>query len=71
MERAIPRNYITSTLTIYEIIVIIAGLLGKTLNGINFIRNIIYAINSLRGLSLEPLESNDMINALNFMENMI
>lgn len=38
------------------------------MNDINFIRDIIYAINSLRGLSLEPLESNDMINALNFME---
>jgi len=68
IERATPGSYITSTLTIYEIIVVIAGLLGKTLDNINFIRDIIYAINSLKGLSLEPLESNDMINALNFME---
>ncbi|MCS7364990.1 MAG: type II toxin-antitoxin system VapC family toxin [archaeon GB-1867-035] len=64
-----PRGrYVTSSLTLYEVLVIIAGLIGRSLKDKALIKEVINSIINLKGLVIEPLKSEDFIRALNLME---
>lgn len=67
MERARAGEYITSTLTVYETLVILAGLAGRNLRNRDFVETIVEAVTGLHGLSLEPLTPGDMARAVELM----
>ena len=64
-----PRGtYITSSLTLYETIVVLGGLTGKNLKDKDFVTQIINAITQLKGLTVEPLKQQDFEKAVNLMQ---
>lgn len=64
-----PRGkYVTSSLTLYETLVIIAGLTGRSLNDRQLVEDIISSITSLKGLAIAKLEHEDYIQAIELME---
>jgi len=64
-----PRGkYVTSSLTLYEALVVIAGLTGKSLKDRTLIEGVINSIKNLKGLVIEPLKLEDFIQALDLME---
>ena len=51
-----PRgSYVTSSLTLYETLVIMSGLVGKSLRDKTLIEGVINPIMNLKGLVIEPL----------------
>ena len=68
VEDAPSGEYVTSSLTVYEILVIVAGLTGKSLRDDKFVEEIIDAITSLKGLAIEPLMDEDIIWAFDLMK---
>ncbi len=60
-------NYITSTLTLYETILIIAGLANKDLKDREFVKTIINSLLSLKGLKIEPIIKDDFTKAIELM----
>ena len=68
IEAATARQYVTSTLTVYETLVILAGLTGRTLKDAKFVSQVVNAFTVLKGLSLEPLKKHDLLDALNMMK---
>ena len=55
-----PRGkYYTSSLTLYETTVILAGLTGRNLKDKTFITQVITPITALKPLTIEPLKSED------------
>jgi len=65
-----PRGeYVTSSLTIYETLIIIAGLTGKNLKDKNFVGNVIKSITHIKGLTIEPLKPEDFIKAVHLMND--
>ena len=67
IERAPKGSYVTSSLTLYETLVVIAGLTGRSLKDEIFVEEIIKAIMSLPGLKISPLTSEDLEEAVNLM----
>ncbi|MEM2849729.1 MAG: type II toxin-antitoxin system VapC family toxin [Candidatus Bathyarchaeia archaeon] len=64
-----PRGkYVTSSLTLYETLVIIAGLTGRSLNDRQLVKDIISSITSLKGLAIAKLEHEGYIQAIKLME---
>lgn len=61
-------EYIISSLTLYELVVILAGLTGRSLKDKELIKTVIDAITSLAGLEVVALEHRDYIKALELME---
>ena len=61
-------RYVTSTLTLYEALVIIAGLTGRSLKNKAFVERVISSLTLLKGLALEPLRPEDFIQASELME---
>lgn len=68
IEKAAPREYVTSSLSIYETIVILAGLTGQSLKNAKFVRGIINAFMGLKGLKVEQLKKDDIIQAVRLMD---
>ncbi|MCJ7613725.1 type II toxin-antitoxin system VapC family toxin [Candidatus Bathyarchaeota archaeon] len=65
-----PRGeYVTSSLTIYETLIIIAGLTGKNLKDKNFVGNVINSLTHIKGLTIEPLKPEDFIKAVHLMND--
>ncbi|RLE87200.1 MAG: VapC toxin family PIN domain ribonuclease [Thermoprotei archaeon] len=64
----VSRGFITSSLTIYETIVVLAGLTGRSLRDTLFVKGIVRAFERLRGLKIEPLMSEDLARAAQLME---
>ena len=58
-----PHEYITSSLTIYETAIIIAGQIGKSLNDKNLINQINTAFSELINLEIIPLTSKYLLEA--------
>ena len=67
IEKAPLREYITSTLTLYETLIILAGLTGRNLKNMEFVEDIVKAFTRLKGLTLEPLKSEDFVQAVELM----
>ena len=64
-----PRgSYVTSSLTLYEALVIISGLVGRSLKDKTLIERVVNPIMNLKGLVIEPLRPEDYTRALDLME---
>ena len=68
IERSPRGRYVTSSLTLYEVLVIIAGLTGRSLKDRALMEEVINSITNLRGLVIEPFKPEDFIRALDLME---
>ncbi len=66
VEEAPKSKYVTSALTIYQILVTVAGLTNKNLRD-QLVEDIVNAITSLRGLTIIPLTKKDIIQAISLM----
>lgn len=60
--------YITSALTIYELIVILAGLAGKNMRDRKLVKTIVESTTMLPGLEIVVLRQEDHIKALELLE---
>ncbi len=60
-----PRGeYINSSLTVYENLVVMAGLTGKTLKDSHFADEVVKSISQLQGLRIEPLQAEDFAESI-------
>lgn len=59
----------TSSLTIYETLIILAGLTSKNLKDKNFVAEVVNAITHIKGLTVEPIEPEDLTKALDLMND--
>jgi len=62
-------NCITSSLTIYETLVIVAGLTNKSLKDKEFVKIVFNSIMGLKGLKIESLAKEDFSKALEIMND--
>ena len=62
-------KYVTSTLTLYQTIIIVAGLAGKGLNDVNLVESVVSAIGNLPGLEIIPFNFKDIEKALALMKD--
>jgi predicted nucleic acid-binding protein len=69
IEQSQRGKYVTSSLTLYEALVIIAGLAGKSLRDKAFTEEVITSITNIRGLTIEPLKPEDFTKAAELMED--
>jgi predicted nucleic acid-binding protein len=67
IESSAPKEYVTSSLTIYEVVVILAGLVGKNLKDRAFVEEVTRSITHMKGLTIEPLKAEDFTNATELM----
>jgi len=68
IEESTRGKYVTSTLTLYQTPVIIAGLTGKNLKDKKLVQEIVNSITSLPGLTITPLSAEDISKAVSLME---
>jgi predicted nucleic acid-binding protein len=65
-----PRGeYVTSSLTLYEALVIIAGLTGKNFKDKTFTEKVVNSITGIKGLIIEPLRPKDFTQAVDLMND--
>lgn len=69
IESSSKGKYITSSLTLYQALVIITGLTGKNMKDESLIKEIIDAIKNIMGLEITSLELGDLENAIELMKN--
>ncbi|MGB9760018.1 MAG: type II toxin-antitoxin system VapC family toxin [Thermoproteota archaeon] len=62
-------KYITSSLTLYQTLVILAGLTGKSMKDENLVRSVVDAIKNLPGLDIIPLSLDDLEKAVSLMKD--
>lgn len=67
IENAPHGEYITSALTIYEVLIIISGLTGKSLKDKPLVEGVIDSITNLKGLMIHPLKHEDLVQAIALM----
>ena len=68
IEEAPRGKYVTSSLTLYQTLVIIAGLTDRSLREQKLVEEITNSITNLPGLKIVPLAEKDMIQATNLMK---
>lgn len=68
IEQSVYGEFCTSTITPYEVAVIVAGLIGESLSNKDFIEKIISAFKSLKQLAFIPLEKKDILEVARIME---
>ena len=68
IEESQRGKYVTSSLTLYETTVILAGLTGKNLKDKTFITQVITSITVLKSLTIEPLKPEDYKKAAEIMD---
>jgi predicted nucleic acid-binding protein len=69
IEQSQRGKYVTSSLTLYETLIIIAGLAGKSLKDKDFTEKVITSITNIKGLTIEPLKPEDFTKAVELMED--
>ncbi len=67
IESSPSGEYVTSSLSLYEALVSLAGLAEKTLKDKVFTESVIKAIIGIKGLIIEPLKPEDFAIALDLM----
>jgi len=67
VEESPHGKYATSSLTIYQTLVIIAGLTGKNLRDRKLAEEVTHSITGLPGLTIIPLTQEDMTRATSLM----
>lgn len=65
IENSQRGKYVTSSLTLYETLVIMGGLTGKSLKDQAFIEAVVNSIINIKGLLIEPLKPEDLTKAVN------
>ena len=68
IEEATRGRYVTSGLAVYECVVILAGLTGRNLKEESFIEAVVNAITGLKGLRIEEMKSEDVIQSVHLMK---
>jgi predicted nucleic acid-binding protein len=68
IEDAPRGKYVTSSLTLYQTLVIIAGLTGRNLKDKPLVEEIINSITSLPSLVITPLTTEDIAKAVSLMK---
>ena len=68
IETSPKGEYVTSSLTLYETLVIIGGLTGKNQKDKSFIQQVINPITGLKALTIEPLKPEDFKKAQDLMD---
>jgi predicted nucleic acid-binding protein len=68
IENSSRGEYVTSSLTLYETLVIIAGLTGKSLKDKEFTEKVVNAITHIKGLVIEPLKPEDFTKAVDLLQ---
>lgn len=69
ITNASPREFITSSLTIYEALYILAGLSGTNLRNKRFVQQITISLTEIKGLTIESLKPEDLTNAAELMND--
>ena len=69
VENSTRKEYVTSSLTLYETLVILAGLTGKNLKDKSFVEAVVNALTHIKGLTIEPLKPGDFLKALDHMND--
>jgi uncharacterized protein len=67
IEASCRGEYFTSSLTLYETLVILAGLTGRNLNDKEFVSKVISPIIRIKNLTIEPLKPEDYTKAITLM----
>jgi len=68
IENAPKGEYATSSLTLYETLIIIAGLTGRNLKDKRLVEDVIDSMTHLKGLLIDPLKPEDLIQAVELMK---
>jgi hypothetical protein len=68
IENSQRGKYVTSSLTLYETLVIMAGLTGKNLKDEAFTEEVIKSMTQIKGLIIEPLKPEDFTKAVDLMK---
>ena len=69
IENSACKEYITSSLTIYEVLVVMAGLTGRNLKDRPFVEEVTNSLTRMKGLTIEPLKAEDFTAATELMSN--
>jgi predicted nucleic acid-binding protein len=69
IEGSSKGKYVTSSLTPYETLIIIAGLSGKSLGDEGLVREVMDAMENLSGLEITPLSLEDLDGASKLMRS--
>ncbi len=67
VENSVGMKYATSALSLYQVLVVMAGLAGETMKDAGFVEKVQEAITGLRGLQIVPLTSMHFSRALDLM----
>jgi predicted nucleic acid-binding protein len=68
IENSSSGSFVTSSLSLYEALVTLAGLADKTLKDNVFVESILKALNGIKGLMIEPLRPADYSTAVDLMD---
>ncbi|MEM3031833.1 MAG: PIN domain-containing protein, partial [Nitrososphaerota archaeon] len=68
VEKAPRGKYVTSALTLYQTMVIVAGLTGKNLKDQELVGEVVNSIEGLSGLRIIPLTVEDITQAAKLMK---
>jgi predicted nucleic acid-binding protein len=69
IENSVRKEYVTSSLTIYEVLVIMAGLTRRNLKDRAFVEEVTNSLTHMKGLTIEPLKPEDLTTAIDLMSN--
>jgi Predicted nucleic acid-binding protein, contains PIN domain len=64
-----PREYVTSSLAIYQALYVLAGLAGTNLKNKLFVQQITTSLTQIKGLTIESLKLEDLTNAAELMNH--
>ena len=68
IENSPHGKYVTSSLTLYETLIIIAGLTGESLRDTPLVEGVIDSITNLKGLFIDQLRPEDLTQAVDLMK---
>ncbi len=69
IENSASKEYVTSSLTIYETLVIMAGLAKRNLKDRAFVEEVTNSLTRMKGLTIEPLKLEDLTSATDIMSD--
>jgi uncharacterized protein len=69
IENSTHKEYFTSSLTIYEVLFVMAGLSGKNLKDKAFVVEVTNSLTRIKGLTIEALKHEDLTAATELMGN--
>ena len=67
IESSASKEYVTSSLAVYETLVIMAGLAGKNLKDKTFAEDVVHSFTHMKGLTIEPIKIEDFTYATGLM----